>query len=142
MHNYNSGFTLIELLVAIAIIGILTAIAIPSYQNYTRKAHYSEIVHAAAPFKLGVEECFQTTNDLKSCKPGENGVPKNIDADSGVGLVDGISVGDGGMITITPRDLHGIKPTDTYVLTPEPKNNQLSWKTSGGGVDQGYAYKQ
>lgn len=142
MHNYNSGFTLIELLIAIAIVGVLTAIAIPSYQNYTRRAHYSEIVQAAAPFKLGVTECFQLNNDLKDCRPGENGVPKNIDAGSGNGLVDGIIVGDSGMITITPRDSRGIKPTDTYILTPESKNNQLNWKTSGGGVEQGYAYKQ
>lgn len=142
MRNYSPGFTLIELLIAIAIVGVLTAIAIPSYQNYTRRAHYSEIVQAAAPFKLGVTECFQLNNDLKDCQPGKNGVPSNIDAGNGVGLVDGIIVGNNAVITITPRDLYGIKPTDDYVLTPEPKNNQLSWKISGDGVDKGYAYKQ
>ena len=138
MHRYNSGFTLIELLMAIAIVGILTAIAIPSYQTYTRKAHYTEIVQASAPFKLGIEECFQLNGDTKDCKPGKNGVPQNIVAGSGVGLIDSVIIGNNSVITITPYDKYGIKPTDTYILTPEQKNNQLIWKKSGGGVDQGY----
>lgn len=139
MHNHNSGFTLIELLIAITIVGILTAIAIPSYQNYTRKAHYTEVVQATAPFKLGIEECFQLTGDLNDCKPGKNGVPKNIDASTGAGLVDGVTIGDSGVITVTPRNEHGITPNDTYILKPIPNNNQLTWESSGGGVNKGYA---
>lgn len=133
------GFTLIELLIAIAIIGILTAIAIPSYQKYTRRAHYTEIVQAVAPFKLGIEECFQVTDDLKNCQPGKNGVPVSIIAGEGIGLVDNIIVGNSGIITVTPRDLYGIKAKDSYILTPIVKNNQLVWISSGGGVEEGYA---
>ena len=134
-----SGFTLIELLIAIAIVGILAAVGIPSYQSYTRKAHYTEIVQASAPYKLGIEECFQVNGDLSVCKAGTNGVPQNIVSGDGVGLVDSIIVADNAVITITPKDLYGIKDTDTYILTPSEQSNQLVWTTSGGGVTNGYA---
>jgi type IV pilus assembly protein PilA len=138
MHNYIEGFTLIELLIAIAIVGILTAIAVPSYQKYTVKARYTEIVQAAAPFKLGIEECYQITEDLKNCQPGSNGVPKNIKAENSTGLIDSITVDDKRVITVIPHNLYGIKSTDTYTLTPEPKNNQLIWNVGGGGKQEGY----
>ena len=135
----NFGFTLIELLISIAIVGILVAIALPSYQSYTRKAHYTEIVQAAAPYKLGIDECFQINSSLDNCKAGTNDVPANIDSGKGVGLVDSVTVGDNGVITVTPKALYGITPNDTYILTPEIQNNQLIWTASGGGVTDGYA---
>lgn len=137
--NTSTGFTLIELLIAIAIIGILTAIALPSYQNYTRKAHYSEIVQATSPYKLGIEECFQINGGLDTCKAGTNGVPANIEAGQGVGLVDSVIISNNGIITVTPKKLYGITAQDTYILTPTAQNNQLTWTSSGGGVTNGYA---
>jgi type IV pilus assembly protein PilA len=139
MYHSSSGFTLIELLIAIAIIGILTAVAIPSYQSYTRKAHFTEIVQATSPYKLGIDECFQLTGDLTNCQAGKNGVPKNIDTGTGTGLIDSIIVGEAGKITVTPRNLYGIKTADNFILTPNISNNNLIWVSSGGGVDQGYA---
>jgi len=135
--NIN-GFTLIELLIAITIVGILVAIAVPSYQNYTRRAHYTEIVEAASPFKLGVEECFQMNGDLSGCQGGQNGVPADITTGKGSGLIDSITTVTG-KITIIPTVKYGIKADDTYELTPTIVNDALMWASSGGGVKKGYA---
>ena len=134
----DRGFTLIELLIAIAIISVLTVIAVPSYQRYSRKAHYTEVVQAAAPFKIGVEECYQVMGNLNVCRAGEKGVPNNIPHGSGAGLIDSVIVGDKGQITVTPMDLYGITSSDTYTLIPSEVNDQLIWTQSGGGVNKGY----
>ncbi len=135
----QSGFTLIEILIVIAIVGILVAVAIPSYQSYTRRAHFTEIVQAASPFKLGVEECFHIMGTLEDCNSGRQGVPPAITAGSGpAGLVDSIQVNQG-VITITPKAKFGITPDQTYVLTPTNSNNALAWSRSGGAVTSGLA---
>ncbi|TCO80200.1 type IV pilus assembly protein PilA [Plasticicumulans lactativorans] len=56
MKKMQQGFTLIELMIVVAIIGILAAIAIPSYQDYTRKAQFSELLSMASAAKLAVNE--------------------------------------------------------------------------------------
>lgn len=138
-HRKTSGFTLIELMIVIAIIGILVAIAIPSYQNYTRRAHYAEIVQATEPYKLGVQECFQMTGALDNCIAGQNDVPTGIAAGKGPDLVDSIDVAAQGVITVTPKEKYGIQATDTYILTPTITNDTLTWAASGEGVTNGYA---
>lgn len=135
----HQGFSLIELMIVVAIIGILVAIALPSYQKYTRRSHYTEVVQAAAPFKVGIAECFQTLDSLDECQAGQNGVPEAIASGEGAGLIDSITVNKDSSINIVPQEKYGISAKDNYVLTPSIENGVLIWQSSGGGVTSGYA---
>jgi type IV pilus assembly protein PilA len=69
MKNIQKGFTLIELMIVVAIIGILAAIAIPAYSDYTKRAKVTELVTAASACKASVSEYFQA----------QGAYPANID---------------------------------------------------------------
>lgn len=144
MKQVQKGFTLIELMIVVAIIGILAAVAIPSYQNYTVKARFTEVINAVGPFKLAVEECWQSSSDITLCDAGSNGIPAAL---ANTGAITSLGVADG-VITVTPATANGIVAGDTYILTPSntagavaapQAGNKLYWVASGGAVTKGYA---
>ena len=63
-RSLQKGFTLIELMIVVAIIGILAAVALPAYQDYTVEAKVSEIILAASTCRTSITEAVQTTTVL------------------------------------------------------------------------------
>lgn len=121
MQQVQKGFTLIELMIVVAIIGILAAVAVPAYQNYTIKARYTEVVSAAAPFKLALELCFQENNTFVPCTNGANGVPGTTAAVTGSMVAAGSGAVSGNSatsvtLTMTGGSTNGLSG-ETYVLT-------------------------
>lgn len=100
----QGGFTLIELLIVIAIIGILAAVAVPSYQNYTDKAEFTAVINATAPYKLAVDACIQISG-IGNCSANQNGVPSTNATVTSV-------TDDGAAVAIVATN-----GTDNYTLT-------------------------
>jgi type IV pilus assembly protein PilA len=128
MKKVQQGFTLIELMIVVAIIGILAAVAIPSYQNYTIKAKFTEVVQAASPYKLAVEICAQNLSTVTGCSLGTNGVPATMTSK----YVASVAATDG-KITVTPKGTEGILAGDTFELNPSyDSTNGVGWTATGG----------
>lgn len=71
-RQLQKGFTLIELMIVVAIIGILAAVALPAYQDYTKRAKMSEVVLAASACRTSITEVYQSGGGA-SAAPGANG---------------------------------------------------------------------
>jgi type IV pilus assembly protein PilA len=124
MTKLQKGFTLIELMIVVAIIGILAAIAIPAYQDYTIRAQVSEGMNLAAAAKAAVAETFLNTGEAPGDRT-EAGMSGTA-TDTNGKYVTSVNVTEG-VITITyGHDANAAIDTQTLQLTP--------WVTPDGSV--------
>ncbi len=129
-----AGFSLLECLIALGIMAILTALSIPSYLRYTKRAYFMEVMQATAPYQFGVALCAQTNGGLGECNDGENGIPPAITHQHHIASL----TVHHGIIKAIPEKEHGLSSQDSYVLTPELDSTGLHWQRSGGAVQHGF----
>src|SRR4051812_40797504 len=123
MKRVQQGFTLIELMIVVAIIGILAAIALPAYKDYTVRAKVSEVILAASGGKTQVAEFFQTIGSL----PAAASLVLNSQTSQ---YVSGVSQS-AGVITATATGVTEVSGS-TITLTPtDAGGGVLNWACSG-----------
>jgi len=122
MKRVQQGFTLIELMIVVAIIGILAAIAIPAYQDYTKRAHVGEGVQLAAGSKTAIAEYYAS-----------NGVWPSSNASAGIAsateirgnAVDSVTVSTNGVVTVAYNEK--VASGAELTITPTAASGSIIW---------------
>ena len=138
MKRVQQGFTLIELMIVVAIIGILAAVALPAYQDYTVRAKVSELLLASSAPKTSVAEWFQT----KSVMP-PSATSAGFDVSANTSYVSGITysaTSTVAIITVAGKNLGGSTPSGTITLTGtgDTGTGKVGWVCARGTMEAKY----
>lgn len=140
MKKVQQGFTLIELMIVVAIIGILAAIAIPAYQDYTARAQVSEGLSLAGGVKTTIVEIWSDEGSFGNANDGSLGLPV-------AGVVTGNYVNDvavvAGLITVTMKTAGVAQQIQgkTLLISPTAGVGSVKWTCKVGDIDPKYVPK-
>ena len=116
-RSMQKGFTLIELMIVVAIIGILAAVALPAYQDYTVRAKMSEVVLAASSCRTSITEVYQTTNAASLPTGGKWGCESSTATTK---YVSTISTDNAGAVAVLVNATDLTQVVGSVVLVPQP----------------------
>ena len=141
MKKLQQGFTLIELMIVVAIIGILAAIAVPAYQDYTIRARVSEAAALSGAVRTAIDVAFSDGNLIGSVPTAAStlGVSSTYTSK----YVSGITWDSDGIIRVQLQSLSqlGTASGGVVIYTPTDNSGNLSWAVTGSAVPTKYLPK-
>ncbi len=130
----QAGFTLIELMIVVAIIGILAAVALPAYQDYTARSQVTEAANLAGGLKTQVADIIADTGDVVDADSGSKGIPDAADVRGK--YTTQVEVEDGVINATIGGDASALVAGKILTLTPSTTPGSIVWKCTSDADDK------